>query len=146
MTRLLRLVWAGPASLIGLLLAPFFARRHVDDGVLLCEGAKWPRRLGWSYRAITFGHVVLATDLLDEAVLAHERAHVRQYERWGPFLIPAYLLAALWARLRGGHPHDDNFFERQARAEELSPPTEANIANVAEGGAGTAPGGAEAGD
>lgn len=110
-------MWAGPASLIGLVLVPFFSRRRVVEGVLLCEGAWWPRRLGWRYRAITFGHVVLATDVLDEAVWAHERAHVRQYERWGPFLIPAYLLAALWARFRGGRPHRDNFFERQARAE-----------------------------
>jgi hypothetical protein len=49
--------------------------------------------------------------------MAHELVHVRQFESWGPLMIPAYLLAALWARLRGGHPHADNYFERQARRE-----------------------------
>jgi hypothetical protein len=86
-------------------------------GVLLCEGASWPRRLGWRYRAITFGHVILAVDAVDDATMAHELVHVRQYESWGPLMIPAYPLAALWARLNGGHPHTDNFFERQARKE-----------------------------
>ncbi|MGH2730439.1 MAG: hypothetical protein ACRDJI_07485 [Actinomycetota bacterium] len=86
-------------------------------GVLLCEGASWPRRLGWRYRAITLGHVVLAVDELDDATMAHELVHVRQYESWGPLMIPTYLVAALWARLNGGHPHTDNFFEKQARQE-----------------------------
>lgn len=48
---------------------------------------------------------------------AHERIHVRQYERWGPFFIPAYFLAGLVAILRGGHGYRDNRFERQAFAD-----------------------------
>jgi hypothetical protein len=83
----------------------------------LCEGARWPRRLGWRYRAITFGHVVLAIDELDDAVLEHELVHVRQYERWGILMWPAYLFASLWAKLRGGRAYWDNRFERQARGE-----------------------------
>jgi hypothetical protein len=114
--RVLKVLWAAvPGTLIGLLLAPFFEERRVEHGVLLCEGASWPRRLGWRYTAITFGHVILAVKRLEEPLLNHELVHVRQYEAWGPAYIPAYLLASAWARLRGGHSHDDNPFEVDAR-------------------------------
>ena len=113
--RALKLLWAGPYSLVGLLLAPFFRARRLAGGALLCEGASWPRRLGWRYRAITFGHVVLAVDELDDGVLAHELVHVRQYERWGPAYVPLYLAASLAALLRGGHAYRDNAFEAEAR-------------------------------
>lgn len=96
---------------MGLLLAPFFRSRRVVEGVLVCEHAAWPKKLGWCYRAITFGHVVLATDALDDQVLRHELAHVAQYERWGPLFVPAYLIAALFQRARGRHHHRDNPFE-----------------------------------
>ena len=113
--RALRVLWAAPWSLFGLLLAPFFRWRRIVDGVLVCEGASWPRRLGWRYRAITFGHVVLSIDELDRATLAHERAHVEQYERWGVLFVPAYLVAALVAALRGHHHYRENPFEIAAR-------------------------------
>lgn len=65
--------------------------------------------------AMTLGHVVLGRD---EQLLAltrdHERIHVRQCERWGPFFIPAYLLASLFALMRGRRPYEDNPFEREA--------------------------------
>ena len=115
MRRLLRILWAAPGSLVGLLLAPFFDHRFVARGVILCEGARWPRRLRWPYRAITFGHVVLSVDELDDATFRHELVHVNQYERWGPLYFPAYLLASLIARLRGGHIYRDNAFEAAAR-------------------------------
>jgi hypothetical protein len=115
MSRLVRLIWASPATLIGLLFVPFFSRRHVQHGVLLCEGASWPGRLGWRYRAITFGHVVLCVDRIDEPTLAHELVHASQYERWGILLWPAYLVAALWAVASGRHFYRDNYFEVQAR-------------------------------
>ncbi len=115
MTRLVRYVWAGPASAIGLLFAPFFRRRRVRQGVLLCEEAAWPRRIGWRYRAITFGHVVLSVDELDVATFEHELVHVRQYEAWGVLFFPAYAAASLVAVLRGGHLYRDNVFEKAAR-------------------------------
>ena len=108
-------MWAAPASLVGLLLSPFFARRRLVRGVLVCERASWPRKLGWRYRAITFGHVVLCVDELDPATFDHELGHVRQYERWGILLWPAYLTASAWARLRGRDAYWDNYFERRAR-------------------------------
>lgn len=65
--------------------------------------------------ALTLGHVILA---LDEEVLAsvrsHERIHVRQYARWGPFFLPAYAAASLLAIARGRDPYTQNRFERDA--------------------------------
>jgi hypothetical protein len=88
----------------------------VVRGIILAEGASWPRKVGWKYRAITFGHVVLAVDELDEETMLHELAHVRQYELVGPLYGPLYLLASLWAIVRGRHYYRDNWFEVQARA------------------------------
>jgi hypothetical protein len=116
MGRAVRYVWAAPWSLLGLVLSLFFRKRYVIRGVVLAEGAEWPRRLGWRYRAITFGHVVLSVDDLDPMTMRHELAHVRQYERWGPLFVPAYLSASLWMRLRGRHHYADNPFEVAARA------------------------------
>jgi hypothetical protein len=116
--RWVRIVWAGIWSVVGLTLAPFFDRRSVRRGALWCEGARWPRTLGWRYRAITFGHVVLAVDDLDPSTETHELEHVRQYERWGPLMVPAYLGASASAKLRGGHPYRDNRFEVEARRAE----------------------------
>lgn len=113
--RGLSYVWAAPCTLVGFVLSLLFRRRYVTRGAVLAEGASWPRRLGWPYRAITLGHVVLAVDELDDETIRHELVHVRQYERWGPLFIPAYLLASLLARLRGGHPYRDNPFEVAAR-------------------------------
>jgi hypothetical protein len=125
-------LWAAPVSIPGLLLA--LAARYrgatdVVDGVVEAHGPL----LAWGLRrlvpldggaaAITLGHVVLARsqDAL-EMTRAHERVHVRQYERWGLFLVPAYLGASVWALLRRRHPYFDNPFEREAfRAEQAMP-------------------------
>jgi hypothetical protein len=68
--------------------------------------------------AMTLGHVVIARDrsLLDRT-REHERVHVRQYERWGPLFIPAYLTLSLLMRLRGRRAYEDNPFEREAFGE-----------------------------
>ena len=125
-------LWALPATLLGLLIvllarATGGASRRVD-GVLEATGG-WPARLlrrGFPFSgavaAITFGHVVLGvTDAALEATRAHERAHVRQFERWGVLMLVLYPLAGLAAWLRGGHPYRDNVFEREARAAESAP-------------------------
>jgi hypothetical protein len=110
-----RRLWALPWTLLGLLLSAFWPRRRMHGPVRICEGATWPRRLGWRYRAITFGHVILVVGDLDEETLAHELVHVRQYERWGPFFIPVYLVASALAAGSGDHPYRDNRFEVEAR-------------------------------
>ena len=65
--------------------------------------------------AMTLGHVVLGRSLEDlEWSREHELVHVRQYERWGPFFIPAYLSCSAWLWLRGKNAYLDNPFEREA--------------------------------
>lgn len=58
----------------------------------------------------------------------HERVHVRQYARWGPFFLPAYLLSSFWQWLRGRDPYRDNAFERQAYAAAPIGPAERDAA------------------
>lgn len=127
MSRLGAYLWAAPATLLGV-LAILVARasggsvRVVDGVIEACGG--WPARLlqaGFPFSgavaALTLGHVVLgvSTDALD-ATRAHERVHVRQFERWGVLLLVMYPLAGLIAWWRGGHPYRDNRFEREAQA------------------------------
>ena len=112
----MRFLWTGPWSLVGLVLALTFDSRRITHGVLLAEGARWPRRLGWRYRAVTLGHVVLCVDEADERLLDHELVHVRQYERWGPLFVPVYAAASVVAKARGGRAYADNHFEAAARA------------------------------
>ena len=116
MVRLVwRILWAFPGSLAGLLLAPFFRGRRTVCGIVVCEGADWPRRIGFRYRAMTLGHVVLCIDELDEGTLEHELVHVGQWERWGIAFPLAYLASTLSALFRGAHFYRDNSFEAQAR-------------------------------
>lgn len=114
--RWVRIGWAAPWSAVGIVLSLLFRSRRIVTGVLVAEGAAWPRRLGWRYRAITLGHVVLCVDEVDDDLMRHELVHVRQFERWGPFFIPAYLIASLVARIRGGRAYGDNHFEVAARS------------------------------
>jgi hypothetical protein len=125
-TRLLRYVWPLPYTLLGLCLGGVAVllgatvRRH--HGVIEIFGgragaavARLPRMLGCS--AMTLGHVILAVDRSALAQLRrHEHVHVRQYERWGPLFLPAYLLSSFVQLLRGRNPYRENHFERQAYA------------------------------
>jgi hypothetical protein len=131
MLRLLFYVWALPVTLPGMLVAMLArgsggALQRVD-GVLEASGG-WPARLlrsGFPFSgavaAITIGHVVIGESLEAlHATRAHERAHVRQFERWGVLLLVLYPLAGLVAWMRGGDPYRDNSFEREARAAEAA--------------------------
>ena len=118
--------WAGLYSAIGLalgflaLLLGATARAH--RGALEFGGGRIGKLVSrlprpFAFSAITFGHVILGIDHATlAAVRAHEHVHVRQYERWGPFFIPAYLLSSLVQLLRGRNPYRDNYFEREAYA------------------------------
>lgn len=64
---------------------------------------------------MTLGHVILGVTAADlDQVRYHEWVHVRQYERWGPFFLPAYLGASAYLWIVGQHPYLDNPFEREA--------------------------------
>ena len=121
MLRLIGYLWALPVTLIGLALAGLAAATggcvRVHGGVVeACGGAA-----GWLLRggrvrsggaAVTLGHVVLARDADCLARSRdHELYHVRQYERWGPFLLPAYWAVGAWLWWRGHHPYLDHPLE-----------------------------------
>jgi hypothetical protein len=123
-TTPLRYLWAFPNTAIGLLMVfpsmVFGGRVKQVSGVLEITG----RAVAWvlqhipfigSITALTLGHVVLGAD---EETLArwrsHELIHVRQYERWGPFFIPAYLFSSFAARLKGKDSYLNNRFEAEA--------------------------------
>ncbi len=55
------------------------------------------------YKAITLGHVIVATTPPSAALLAHERRHVAQYQRIGCAFIPVYVLLCL-RRGYAAHP------------------------------------------
>ena len=126
-SRLLAYVWAFPATLLGLVFLPLSLIQggaQIVDGVLELHG-RFVRLflthctlLKGGASAMTLGHVVLGRDpeLLD-LTRSHERVHVRQYERWGPLFIPAYLGVMLILMARGRRPYEDNPFEREAFGE-----------------------------
>jgi hypothetical protein len=65
--------------------------------------------------AMTLGHVVLGrTAAALDLSQSHELIHVRQYERWGPLFVPAYLACSWCLWLRGKDGYRDNPFEREA--------------------------------
>ena len=69
--------------------------------------------------ALTLGHAVFGQNQHAlEFTRDHERVHVRQYERWGIFFLPAYLLASLYLYLRGRDFYRENPFEIEAYAED----------------------------
>ncbi|HET9328307.1 MAG TPA: hypothetical protein VFQ05_16185 [Candidatus Eisenbacteria bacterium] len=120
-------IWASPATALGLVVAAVcvagrgrIRRRdgvfEVRDGWARVALERWVPIRGGA-EALTLGHVILGRS--EEALrrfAAHERVHVRQYERWGPFFLPAYACASLWAWTLGGDPYLDNVFEREAHA------------------------------
>jgi hypothetical protein len=118
--------WAAPATAVGLAgaLGAFClgATARVVDGVVEVGGGRvavWVARLPKALRfeAITLGHVVLgATHNALCELRAHERVHVRQYERWGLLFFPLYLGSSLVQCLRGRDPYLHNRFEREAFA------------------------------
>lgn len=122
--QLLRFLWASPWTLLGLalgLLGVATGGRMARQGRTL---EFWGGAVGWLLEhgtpigamAMTLGHVVLArTRTAAEIARPHERAHVAQYERWGPLFVPAYFCSSAWVWLRGGRPYFDNAFERDAR-------------------------------
>ena len=115
-------LWAGPTTLLGLIVAGLTAlsKGHceVREGILTTWGgfAQWflSSRLVQA-KAMALGHVVMARDRRELGIhWAHECGHVRQAEMWGIAFIPAYLLASAWAFLQGRHYYTDNWFEKDA--------------------------------
>ncbi len=121
-----RWLWALPCSLLGLLLAVpallagarLRRQGHTLEIGLREQQAQVPRLVRrWPFWAITFGHVILGqSHEVLAALRAHERVHVRQYERLGPLFLLAYPAASMWAWCCGQCPYRGNRFEREAFA------------------------------
>ncbi len=117
-----RLVWASPWTVVGMLVGVpgllvggrVQRRGHVIEfhgGIVTWLFDRFPA----TPAAMTLGHSVLgrtaaALDISRE----HELVHVRQYERWGPLFVPAYLLCSFVLWIRGKDAYYDNPFEREA--------------------------------
>ena len=126
--QFLRYLWASPTTLLGLVVAFALLRRGrlaLVDGVIEAHSPLLERALASltplarGADAMTLGHVVLGRNArVLELTRAHERVHVRQYQWWGPFFLPAYFLAGAWAFVCGGDPYFDNRFELEARMQD----------------------------
>ena len=71
----------------------------------------------WRLRCNAFfgRHTILGqTEAALDICREHEMVHVRQFERWGLLMGPAYLLASLYMWLLGKRAYRDNPFEREA--------------------------------
>ena len=120
--RLLAVLWASPNSVLGLAVG----------GLGLLTGGQCQYRRGcleffggstsWLLAktpvkaiAMTLGHTILgqSAEMLD-AARDHEHVHVRQYERWGPAFIPAYLLCSFWLWANRREAYRNNPFEKEA--------------------------------
>ncbi len=120
----LAMIWASPYTLIGLLLGVVGlatggrVRRRGRVIEFHGGGVKWLLRrffFGQGAMALTLGHVVLGqTDAALDICREHELVHVRQFERWGPLMGPAYLGCSLALWLMRRRPYRDNPFEREA--------------------------------
>jgi hypothetical protein len=118
-----RFLWALPCSLVGAVLGLALV---LCGASVRCVGrtleVAWAEESGaprWVARcpfaAITLGQVIVgASHATLAAWRAHERVHVRQYERWGVIFFLAYPVCSLWALLRGQCPYRGNRFEREA--------------------------------
>jgi len=122
--RLLGYAWASPNTAVGIFLGGLGmllgAGARIVEGAIEFSGGRLGALLassaiGCPFRAVTLGHVILGTDAATlDCARSHEQVHVRQYERWGPFFLPAYLLSSLWQLACGRRCYRDNWFERQA--------------------------------
>ncbi|MGD9858301.1 MAG: hypothetical protein AB7U20_25450 [Planctomycetaceae bacterium] len=120
--RPLAIVWASPGSILGLAVGTLGLctggrLRRVGHTLEFHGGlVRWVlKRLPVEAVALTMGHVILGQTAagLDTA-REHEWVHVRQYERWGPLFLPAYLGCSLWLWLTGRDAYRGNPFEQEA--------------------------------
>jgi hypothetical protein len=105
----------------------------------------WLRSIGGrvllpDWLAITIGRDIVCWRPLDAAELAHELAHVRQWDRYGVLFVARYARASWRATGAGGHWYRDNAFEVAAR----SAAADARAAGIAARAPATAPPGASA--
>lgn len=119
LSRLFAYLWASPYTLLGLLFGLLlWGKFQWVTGAIEIHGPRiaWVlKRLPVSAAAITLGHSVLGQTARDlEWTRDHERIHVRQFERWGVLMGPAYVLTSIYLMLRGRDFYRENPFEIEA--------------------------------
>lgn len=120
--KIFKVIWASPNTLFGSFLGVvgmlFGGKAQIVRGALEYHGGlvAWMlRRFPNNVCAMTLGHSIVGIDKESlDAARDHEHVHVRQYERWGPFFIPAYVLSSLYVKYKGKNPYYDNPFEVEA--------------------------------
>ena len=112
------LPWTLPGLAVGLVAMASGGRGRSVAGVIEFYGGAIPwlfARLPARPSAMTLGHVLLGrTAAALDTARDHELVHVRQYERWGPIFVPAYLLCSLVLWIKRKDAYRDNPFEREA--------------------------------
>ncbi len=121
--KALLVLWASPNSLLGIVFGMcsmcFGGRAQMREGCIEFYGGLvaffLKRTPSGSMAAMTLGHTIVGQtpEMLDRS-REHEHVHVRQYERWGPFFLPAYFGWSLIMWLRRKNPYLDNPFEVEA--------------------------------
>ncbi|MDY0166835.1 MAG: hypothetical protein RBS80_09845 [Thermoguttaceae bacterium] len=129
--RLLGVIWASPYTVLGLVLGAVGlcsgGRVRMRGRVLefYGGGVQWLLKRffhGEGAMALTLGHTILGqTAAALDIARDHELVHVRQFERWGLLMGPAYLGCSLALWLAGRRPYRDNPFEREAYGQEQAP-------------------------
>lgn len=120
----LLIIWVLPNTVLGCLVGGigliFGGKARVRSGCIEFYGGlvAWLLRkcpLGSGAVAMTLGHSIIGqtAEGLDRS-RRHEHVHVRQYERWGPLFIPAYLFCSTYLWLKGRNAYRENPFEVQA--------------------------------
>lgn len=124
MLQVLKYIWASPNTFIGLIVGGigmlFGGKATAVRGCIEFHGGlvEWLLKrlmVGNGVLAMTIGHTILGQSKLGLALARdHEHVHVRQYERWGPFFLPAYLGCSLVLWLQKKDAYRDNPFEIEA--------------------------------
>lgn len=117
--RVVAYLWASPNTCLGIALGLVLGGKfQLVAGVFEIHGPRISQilqRLWVPAAAITVGHTVLGQSAVClHLTRAHERVHVRQYERWGPLFIPAYLIASAVLFAVGKDGYRANPFEIEA--------------------------------
>ncbi len=122
--HLLAILWASPYTLLGLALGTLGlctgGAARIRGRVIEFHGGavKWLLQNCFFHdgaMAFTLGHTILGqTDAALDISREHELVHVRQFERWGLLMGPAYVGCSLVLWLTGQRPYYDNPFEQEA--------------------------------
>ena len=123
--RLILLVWVSPNSLIGILIGMLGlvsgGHMQIRQNCVEFHGGLVTWLLGLlpprGVMAMTLGHTIIGQTQIGLAdCREHEQVHVRQYERWGPLFIPAYLGCSVYLWLNKRDAYRENPFEIEAYA------------------------------